>query len=326
MTHGHGVSVFHRTLRLTSSIVVRPLLEHAHPSGWQLRGLRTLFRTVTAAASLRHETAQITQIHDLSNEYGPISGEWINAAGVTRLDTVILYLHGGGYISTSAAHYRGITTRLSAITGLPVFAANYRLAPENRYPAALHDAVAAYRWLCNSGAQVVVAGDSAGAHLSTGLTVEAITADLPLPRALVLLSPLLDISCREAVSVDRSTPDPLMAPAFAMACAQALGVNNRTRDPRVAPLEMDDGVCRGFPPTLSVVAGAECFRGDAARLHERLLRNGVSARTYEMPGHIHDFMLFAHTGAARTVLRWTADFLAAHTHTRTWSSTEGRDR
>ena len=92
-------------------------------------------------------------------------GEWVRGPGAEREDGVVLYVHGSAYTICSARTHRGITTRLSAKTGLPVFACDYRLAPSHRFPAAADDVRAAYVWLLNEGHEpdrIVLAGDSAG--------------------------------------------------------------------------------------------------------------------------------------------------------------------
>ena len=98
-------------------------------------------------------------------------GEWVRGPGAEREDGVVLYVHGSAYTICSARTHRGITTRLSAKTGLPVFACDYRLAPNHRFPAAADDVRAAYDWLINEGhdpERIVLAGDSAGFLLCGG--------------------------------------------------------------------------------------------------------------------------------------------------------------
>jgi len=99
---------------------------------------------------------------------GGIAGEWVAARGTAPTPFTVLYLHGGGYLSGSPVTHRAITGHLAARCGARVFAADYRLAPEHPYPAALDDAVAAYRGLLAEGVapgDLVIAGDSAGGGL-----------------------------------------------------------------------------------------------------------------------------------------------------------------
>jgi len=108
---------------------------------------------------------------------GGVPGEWLDADDAPR---TLLYLHGGGYFACSPQTHRPIT-RAFAESGLRVFAADYRLAPGHPYPAALDDAVAAYRGLAGA---VVVAGDSAGGGLALALMLRDFGLSLPLRAAL----------------------------------------------------------------------------------------------------------------------------------------------
>jgi acetyl esterase/lipase len=267
------------------------------------------FGAVTASTTVGREPATITKVDEFAEDGRRVVGEWVRAPGCVRHDLAILYLHGGGYISTAAAHYRGITARLSALTGVAVFVVDYRLAPEHPYPAALSDAVAAYRRMIGDGTKVVVIGDSAGAHLAVGLTVNAILGGGTVPRAQVLFSPLLDVSCRGAATLDRTSRDPMMSPGFARRCAEALGIDLDTTDPRVAILNAGSEILRWFPPTLSITGGTECFRDDARLLHNRLITLGIDSQTHTAEGHVHDFVLFTRTRTARVALRAAADFV-----------------
>src|SRR6185295_15299619 len=81
---------------------------------------------------------------------GAIAGEWVRAKAVHRIDAALLYLHGGGYVIGSPKSHRHMLGPLCAASGLPIFAADYRLAPEHPFPAAVDDAVAAYKGLLDS--------------------------------------------------------------------------------------------------------------------------------------------------------------------------------
>src|SRR5215472_16394567 len=121
---------------------------------------------------------------------GGIKGEWVRARGC-RADAALLYLHGGGYRIGSPRSHRHLAGALSAESGLPLFVADYRLAPESPFPAAVEDAVAAYEGLLKQGlapARLAIAGDSAGGGLTIATLVAARDRDLPLPACAVGLS------------------------------------------------------------------------------------------------------------------------------------------
>ncbi len=99
---------------------------------------------------------------------GSRAGEWVSMPGAAP-NQVLLYLHGGGYVAGSCKFYRDLASRLSRSTGLRVLVIEYRLAPEHSFPAALEDALAAYRWLgaCSIKPEdIVVGGDSSGGGLT----------------------------------------------------------------------------------------------------------------------------------------------------------------
>ncbi|MDE6566707.1 MAG: alpha/beta hydrolase, partial [Lachnospiraceae bacterium] len=122
--------------------------------------------------------------------------EWFAPAEVG--DQVVLQLHGGGYINRLRNIYRDFAVKYSGMAeGLPVLSVDYRVAPEHPYPAALLDAIEAYRWLLElgySGEQIIVVGDSAGGGLALALSMWLRDQDMSLPGTLVLMSPWADLT------------------------------------------------------------------------------------------------------------------------------------
>ncbi|SRR5216683_1095436 len=149
-------------------------------------------------AELRAEYDQIADGHLLTGDVsyqpvdaGGVSAEWLKGPKL-RGNCVMLYLHGGCYVTGSVETHRYLMTRLSVEASMRVLGLNYRLAPMHPFPAAVEDAAAAYRWLLKMGiepAHIAIAGDSAGAGLALASTVSIRDEGLPLPRAVVCLSP-----------------------------------------------------------------------------------------------------------------------------------------
>ena len=126
-----------------------------------------------------------------------VPGEWITTPEVDD-DRVIFYLHGGGYVMGSINTHREMISRLSRAAGARAFAIDYRLAPENPFPAAVDDSVVAYRWLLASGidhTRIVIAGDSAGGGLTIATLMALRDSGEPLPAAGVCISPWADLEC-----------------------------------------------------------------------------------------------------------------------------------
>ncbi|WP_245679253.1 alpha/beta hydrolase [Actinomadura hibisca] len=189
-------------------------------------------------------------------------GEWVRGPGA-RDDAVLLYLHGSAYLLCSARTHRGLTSRLAAWTGLPVFAPDYRLAPEHRFPAAADDVRAAYDRLAADGRRVVVAGDSAGGHLAVDLALQLCREGRPAPEALVLFSPLVDLSLEAAAGRDVRRRDPMISAGKARRL-----VHCYVRDADPASPRLAFGLCDGdaLPPTLVQAGGAEMLAADAEHL------------------------------------------------------------
>src|SRR3954468_7611710 len=127
----------------------------------------------------------------------PVKGEWLSPRDGSTSERVVYYLHGGGYISGSAKSCRPITATLARLLNGRVFGLDYRLAPEQPFPAGLDDAVAGYRWLLSSGIDprsIPVLGDSAGGGMTLALALRLRDAGEPLPASLVCLSPWTDMT------------------------------------------------------------------------------------------------------------------------------------
>jgi monoterpene epsilon-lactone hydrolase len=196
---------------------------------------------------------------------GGVPAEWVVAPEVDE-SRVVLYLHGGGYCLGSLASHRALVARLSAEAKARVLSVDYRLAPEHPYPAAVDDAVAAYRWLLSEGVaadRIAIAGDSAGGGLTLATLLALKDAGDALPAAAVPLSPWTDLegtgeSVRTRAAVD------LMIQADRLKESADLYANGvDLREPRLSPLHGD---YTGLPPLLIQVGDAEVLLDDATRV------------------------------------------------------------
>jgi acetyl esterase/lipase len=222
---------------------------------------------------------------------GGIPGEWAEVRSAARPALTFLYLHGGGYCVGSPATHRALTGHLAARCNARVFAADYRLAPEHPFPAAVDDAVATYRGLLALGVaqrDLVIAGDSAGGGLSVAAAVRLRELGVPLPRALVLFSPWTDVSLEQA-----PPPPPgeiMLTLPWITACARAYVADGDPHHPLASPVNADLG---GLPPTLVQVGTDEILLGDSRRLCQRLQAAGVAVRLEEYPRRWHVFQVNA---------------------------------
>jgi acetyl esterase/lipase len=223
---------------------------------------------------------------EASNSDG-VRGEWATARGHERAMLTVLYLHGGGYCVGSPATHRAITGHLAVRCGARVFVPDYRLAPEHAFPAAVDDAVASFRGLLDQGVaphDVVIAGDSAGGGLSLAAALRLRELALPLPRALVLFSPWVDLSLDQLPSPPFG--EVMLTRPWITQCARAYVARADARHPLISPVNAD---LAGLPPTLIQVGTDEILLGDSRRLRERLRSAGVAVSYEEYPRRWHVF-------------------------------------
>ena len=231
-------------------------------------------------------------IQSRSVDAAGISAEWIIAPNA-RPDRIVGYLHGGGFVMASVGTHRGLMGRISRSAQARVLGVNYRLAPEFRFPAALEDATAAYRWLLANGAKassIVIAGDSAGAGLSLSTLIALRNAKDPLPAAAVCLSPWVDMEATGDSIATKAAIDPVnQRDGLLNNAKRYLGDVDR-KAPLVSPLYAD---LTDLPPLLIQVGESEVLLDDSKRLAERARRYGVNVNLEVWPEMIHVWQLFA---------------------------------
>ena len=227
-----------------------------------------------------------------ATDAGGVPAEWVSAPG-TRADHAVLYLHGGAYCAGSPASHRGLAGLLSAAAGARVLVADYRLAPENPYPAAVEDATAAYRWLLAQGidpARAAIAGDSAGGGLTLATLVALRDAGDPLPAAGVCISPWVDLEMKGDSMTTRAKLDPMVGREGLLEAAAMYLAGADARTPLAAPVYAD---LRGLPPLLIQVGTSETLYDDSTRLDERAQAAGVDVTLQVWEDMVHVWHLFA---------------------------------
>jgi acetyl esterase/lipase len=242
-----------------------------------------------AAESIASQPPQGTTVEPV--DAGGVGAEWVVAAGADS-DRVLLYLHGGAYQIGSPATHRSMVARLSGAAEARVLSVDYRLAPEHPFPAAVHDAVAAYRWLLAGGtdpAVIAIGGDSAGGGLALATLVALRDAGEPLPAAAVVLSPWTDLALTGESLQTRAAVDVLIKPAGMAETAEAYLAGQDPRHPYASPLYAD---LHGLPPVLVHVGDAEVILDDSTRFAARARDHGVDVTLEvwdEMPHVWHAF-------------------------------------
>ena len=218
-----------------------------------------------------------------------LPGEWLRGRDGSPRRGTLLYLHGGAYVVGAPATHRPITGALARSTGMAVFALDYRLAPEHPFPAALDNALAACRALREAG-PLVLAGDSAGAGLALATALALRDAGEPLPAALFLIAPWVDLTLAR---LPPPTPgEAMLSRAWVAAGAAHYLAGGDAAQPGASPLHAD---LQGLPATLIQTGTDDLVHGEALRLHDALAAAGVAVRAEVISKRWHVFQL--HAGA-----------------------------
>ncbi|MGJ0508452.1 MAG: alpha/beta hydrolase [Methylocystis sp.] len=224
-----------------------------------------------------------------------VAGDRLPAEGGKALATLV-YLHGGGFLVGSPRAFRYVS-KAFARAGFDVFAPAYRLAPAHVFPAALDDALRAYRAVLDARpGPVVLAGDSAGGGLAVSLMLRARDEGLPLPRAAALFSPWTDLAATGASARENEDKDALFTRRLILTGARAVLGRTSGRNPLASPVYAD---LAGLPPLLVHAGMDEALRDDAARLVERARAAGVSADIELWPDVPHGWQLLPFLPEAR---------------------------
>jgi acetyl esterase/lipase len=221
-----------------------------------------------------------------------VPSEWV-AVPSSDPGNVIYYLHGGGYIIGSLNTHREFVSRLCRATGARALVADYRLAPESPFPAAVEDAVTAYRWLLGQGVdpkRTIIAGDSAGGGLTVAALVAIRDAGLELPAAAVCISPWTDMEGIGESMTTKAAVDPIIQKEFLDESAAHYMAGGDFRAPLASPIYAD---LSGLPPLLIHVGEAETLLDDSTRLAERAKVAGTEVTLEVWDEMIHVWHIFA---------------------------------
>jgi len=278
-----------------------------HPAmefGPEARGLFDQLMSQTPAAERVNYEAAIV---------GGLSGWWCRPADAIE-GAAILYFHGGAYILGSAAAYRNFAGQVAARANAATFVLDYRLAPENRFPCALDDAMAAYRGLSAVGfSRLALVGDSGGGGLALSLLSLATAASqggsILRPSAAAVMSPWTDLALTGKSIDTKSIADPLLTrDALKKAAKLYLGEQD-PRDPRASPLYDE---VKELPPVLLQVGEEEILLDDSRRFAECISSVSGVAHFDVWQGMVHVFSSNLQLRAAREALDDIGDFLRAY--------------
>lgn len=268
-----------KTLRSRLALL-RPLLESC-----SLETTRKGQNKIGELMEARFRRQTMTKSHTFPN----FTGAWILPRDERR-QGVVLYLHGGGYTCGGLEYAKGFGSMLAVQCGARVFCAAYRLAPESPFPAAVEDAVEAYRYLLAKGyapGSIVLCGESAGGGLCYCLCLKLKELGVPQPGGIVAISPWTDLTASGSSYEENRDIDPSMTVKTLDFYAACYTVNRE--DPLVSPIFGD---LTGLPPSLIFVGGDEIMRSDAELLHEALTTRGCESSLTITPERWHGYILY----------------------------------
>ncbi|OBJ78191.1 alpha/beta hydrolase [Mycobacterium colombiense] len=289
-----GPSVAARLANLTSRLTIRPILSvgsHVPNLPWPWGLIDLTARVLIPASATVRETVKLPHA----------SAQLVRAPGVLPADgsrRVIVYLHGGAFLTCGANSHGRLVEALSKFADSPILVVNYRLLPKNSVGMALDDCHDAYRWLRQRGYepdQIVLAGDSAGGYLALTLA-QRLQEEGEDPAALVAISPLLQLAKEPKQAYPNIETDAMFtAGAFdalseLVAGAARKNIVDGKPEEIYEPLEH---IKPGLPRTLIHVSGSEVLLHDARLAASRLAAVGVPAEVRVWPGQVHDFQLAA---------------------------------
>ena len=217
---------------------------------------------------------------------GDMDGEWV---GDMQAETTLLYLHGGGYMLGSIDTHRSMVSKLCRFAGVRGLIIDYRLAPENPFPAAVEDAEAAYDFLIEDGVSpddMLLAGDSAGGGLSLALMQQLREHGKAQPTAAAFMSPWTDLTMSGESIRARYERDPMIDAEKMPIAVDWYTPNQDKTNPLISPLFAE---MKGFPPMLVQVGTEEVLYDDSTRLVKKAKSAGVDAELQvwaDMP-HVH---------------------------------------
>ena len=242
-----------------------------------------------------------------------VPGEWSIVRG-SDVSRALLYLHGGGYCSGSIVSHRRMVTEAGRAAGVRTLAIGYRLAPEHPFPAALDDALTAWRFLGDHGitaAHIAIGGDSAGGGLTVALVNRLREGKEELPGCMWLVSPWTDLTLSGTTLVTNDAADPIIHRSYLVELADAyVPVGMARTDPRISVLYAD---LKGLPPMLVQVGSAETLLDDSTRLAAAAGAAAVPVTLEIWPHMIHAWHLWnAHLEPGRRALASAGAFIRRH--------------
>ena len=272
-------------------------------SGGEIEGLRQAYAQLAARFGPPPPDAVFE-----AAQLGPIKGEWVrvDASAPQRL---ILYFHGGGFVTGSPQTHRPLIARLCHASQASAFALSYRLAPEFAYPAGLRDAIDAYRQLLGRGIpamSIVLAGDAAGGGLAFSTALAIRNAGLPMPAGIVAMSPWADLTLSGWSMLHNARADRMLNWEMLFRSARHYVQKGNPTEAYASPAFAN---FHDFPPIMVHAGSMELLRDDASRLGDRAAEANVPVNVEIYDGMPHLFQADVHLQESRVSLMRLGQFI-----------------
>jgi acetyl esterase/lipase len=231
----------------------------------------------------------------ITYDYTEINGipvAWVDGPNSEK-EKVIVYVHGGAYITGSITQCRALTLGFSDISSARVLVVDYRLAPENPYPAGLDDIISVYKWLINSKMidpkNIILTGTSAGGGLVMAALIRLRDEEVVLPAAGILISPWADLTCQSNSFIEKAEEDPwLSTRGLKEAAAWYIGDYN-SQNPYISTIFAD---FKGLPPLFIQVGKVEMLLDDSLHLGQNAEKAGIDYELDAWDDLFHVFVAF----------------------------------
>lgn len=271
---------------LRSAPRMRRGMQQSQPHGISLRINRAIFASaaLTVAAPKGGSATRVRYADG-------VRGRFVKGPGADPANGILLWIHGGAFISGSPRLEQLLAAGYAAAARIPALLPRYGRPPEHPFPAAADDVLAAYRTLLDQGypaEKIRIGGLSAGGALTLGLLGDIGRAGLPMPAKVLLSSPVVQLSAELAHQRDAQHPDPYCAPDYIERTSRCYAGQTPLTDPRLDHLAAD---MRGWPPVLIQVGGTECLLAEARALASEVWAAGGRCEVQVWPGQVHAFAM-----------------------------------
>ena len=301
-----------RLVDFQSSVILdlMPKAELHKVSDSSIQGVRDLMakQRTRFRLSLKPKNKVVKKDHFIDDRKTLLLREYIPQN--VKKDKVVLFFHGGGYVLSSVKTHDEMVSFISDNLGAKFFSLDYSLAPENKYPSALNEALSAYEWLISSGyesEQISLCGDSAGAHLAASLTHHLIANNHPKPHSQLLIYPMCDPSCSSESYTLFEENYLLTKKAMIWFWDKLINSKNNIDDECLNLMKVN--LEKELPKTIIVTAGFDPLSDEAEKYAYLLHEKGNNVKQLHYPSMFHGFASMTRLNSAKIAV---VDFLTEY--------------